>query len=426
MVNNVATSGLGKSQSASDSGNGLLHFFALAYLTQGISSQFGIVSQPVQFFMLRQLGLTAADMSAIFALLMIPWVVKPAYGLIVDLFPLFGLHRKSYLVASHLLALFAMVPLAFGQQPVVIIGGLFGLAIAMSIATAIMLGLAAETGARDGKTSHYFSAQSYYYYLGNVGALLAAGFLCQSFAPQFSLTIATCVAAIPVLVSTFCVVRLVHEEKRPKDSTHFKRTMLLLRNAVRSPALWLCCLFAFCWNFTPSFGVPLYVYETDHLEFSQSIIGQLGAWNALGMMVGAIIYRDLFKRLTLTQRLYVIAPLWSLSILSYVFLNSPFSALVLEVIRGVANTIAIVGVYELAATICPRNTSVSVMALLLAFRNIANELGTLSGGNLFTHVFHGSYLPLVWVGAALPFASIFVIPLAVKKIDEARVRLAAD
>lgn len=58
----------------------LMLFFAAAYVSQGLScAQFGVIAQPIQFFMMKGLNLTAAQISSYLAIMMIPWVVKPFY-----------------------------------------------------------------------------------------------------------------------------------------------------------------------------------------------------------------------------------------------------------------------------------------------------------------------------------------------------------
>jgi hypothetical protein len=45
--------------------------------------------------------------------------------------------------------------------------------------------------------------------------------------------------------------------------------------------------------------------------------------------------------------------------------------------------------------------------LILACRDIANELGTIIGGSLFTYVYHNQYFPLILVGLVMPALSVF-------------------
>jgi predicted MFS family arabinose efflux permease len=96
-------------------------------------------------------------------------------------------------------------------------------------------------------------------------------------------------------------------------------------------------------------------------------------------------------------------------------LSTPASGYFIEVFRGCANTIEILCLYELAAALCTASNAVSIMAFVLAARNLANEMGTIVGGNLFTHVFHNHYVPLVLVGLITPLLSFALVPYAVHR-----------
>ncbi len=108
--------------------------FVIAYLAQGIGGQFGIIAQPVQFFMKEG---PASDRGAGVC---IPrhsddgrGVFKPFYGILCDCIPLFGYRRKSYIVASNLLAGAALLTLAFSNDLTIIRTALVVLAIAWQL-----------------------------------------------------------------------------------------------------------------------------------------------------------------------------------------------------------------------------------------------------------------------------------------------------
>lgn len=389
-------------------------YFALAYLAQGISSQFGLISQPSQFFMMKKLGFDAANVSFVMALMMLPWVLKPAYGLLSDAVPIFGYRRKSYIIIAHVIAMVGLVFVSLTHAPYLVLAGLLLIALAMAVATALFLGLAAERGQQDGNATKYVSAQSFYYYVGNIFAVMIGGYLCQQVAPPAALSTSALWALIPVLMLTLISALMVREDKSIRSMETAREAWDAIIDAIKNPRLWLVIAFAALWNFTPSFGVPLYFHESNNLFFEQSIIGQLAAWNALGMMLGAVIYRDMIAKLALNLRVLFVVLAWTASIGSYYFLSSPLWGYPIELFRGCCNTFELLCLYELAALCCNTRNAVSVMALLLASRNIANESGTLLGGNLFSYVFHHQYPPLIAVGILAPLLSLALIPRAVR------------
>ena len=74
-------------------GKRLAVLFAIVYFAQGMWYL------PVQVITisLKDRGLSAGQVADFFAITIIPWLIKPVYGLISDFVPLFGYRRKSYL-----------------------------------------------------------------------------------------------------------------------------------------------------------------------------------------------------------------------------------------------------------------------------------------------------------------------------------------
>src|SRR5256886_13901513 len=70
--------------------------FAVVYFSQGMWYL------PIQTItvVLKDRGLSAGQVADFFAITIIPWLIKPAYGLLSDFLPLFGYRRKSYLLLT--------------------------------------------------------------------------------------------------------------------------------------------------------------------------------------------------------------------------------------------------------------------------------------------------------------------------------------
>lgn len=389
----------------------LTWFFALAYIAQGLSQQFGLIAQPLQYYMKDGLGMTAAEVSACLAVMMVPWVLKPIYGVVCDFVPLFGYRRKSYLIAGSLMATGAFLVMSISTALPVVLGCLLISAIGMAIGTALLTGSAVENGRQSGSARDYLSCQGFAYYSANIVASISAGVLCHVLAPTMALHWAATLSALPPLAVTFMTMRWLKEEKASLDLVQLKNTWVSLKEALKTRSIWLVALFLFCWNFSPSFGVPLYYYETNVLGFAQDEIGHLAAFNAAGMVLGAFLYgRFISKKLGLKRQLVLIVTIGTLSTLAYLFLDSLSIAIALEVLRGTANMIAILTLYGLAADVCPRRTEVTVMATLIAIYNFAAEFATFTGGQLFTHVFDEQLSPLVIVAALATAACALLIP----------------
>jgi hypothetical protein len=71
--------------------------FSVVYFAQGM---WYLPNLSITFFLKERLGLSAAETATFFAIAVIPWLIKPVYGLVSDFVPLFGQKRKSYFLLT--------------------------------------------------------------------------------------------------------------------------------------------------------------------------------------------------------------------------------------------------------------------------------------------------------------------------------------
>ena len=75
--------------------------FAVVYFAQGL---WDLPAQPLTFTLKEGFGYSATQVASFFAVTTLPWLIKPAYGLLSDGVPLFGRRRRSYLIVTSALA----------------------------------------------------------------------------------------------------------------------------------------------------------------------------------------------------------------------------------------------------------------------------------------------------------------------------------
>jgi len=67
----------------------------------------------IQYFFKDELKLKPGNMSQILSISFIPWMLKPLFGLITDLIPIFGYRRKYYIILCGLLNIFCWLYMSF-------------------------------------------------------------------------------------------------------------------------------------------------------------------------------------------------------------------------------------------------------------------------------------------------------------------------
>src|SRR5919205_1745167 len=88
--------------------------FAVVYFSQGM---YHVADQTLTLTLKERLGMSAADVGTFGTVTLVPWVIKPLYGMISDGFPLFGRRRKSYFLITCALATLACLALSFLGVP---------------------------------------------------------------------------------------------------------------------------------------------------------------------------------------------------------------------------------------------------------------------------------------------------------------------
>lgn len=401
----------------------LIFLFGLVYFAQGLGQASGLVSQPLNFFFKESLGLNPAQVTEFLAVLTIPWMIKPLYGLLSDFIPLFGYRRKTWLLAMNGLAAGGFIWLSGLTDPHTIVTALLLTAFGTASSDVIIDALMVENGQKYGMTAKFQSVQWLWINVASIGTSLAGGFLCSKFTPGTALHIAAMVtfaAPLAVAVTSWLVIK---EEKARINLGELKATTSSLFSAFKSKTLWAVILFLAFWNFSPSFGTPMYYHQVDKLGFSQEFIGTLGAIGAVGSVLGAWLYGKFFAKRTLKFQLVFSIIGGTVGTLAYLLLISPAGltlagitvsaaaiAIALNFVFGAIGIIATLTTLTLAAQACPKKAEGFTFAALMSVYNGFAQLSAIVGARLFVDYFHSNLAPLIWVSAGFTFCCFLLLP----------------
>jgi len=372
----------------------------------------------INFLLKDKAGLTPEQMAYFQAVTLIAWVVKPLWGMISDLFPIFGSRRKSYLILTSLFAAIAWLILAFVSDPsaaklLLLLMTLIYTAYAFQ--DVVTDGLMVETGQPLNMTGQFQSIQWAAVYIAMIVTSLAGGWVAElaqkgvlSYRSIFAMT-----AVFPVLTAVI-VFFLVHESSR----THPERAAGLgLRDIFRHRGIWILSAFLFLWNFSPSFGAPFFYYTVDVLKFSPSFLGILQAVTSAGALLGSVLYGLAFARFPIRTFLWVAVLVGIISTLSYFIYFVPWLIVHLSVLKGLAlgmsfflgtaSAVIFLALLNLAAQTSPQYAGGTVFALLMSFYNLGQMGSSALGGFLFSRI---GLEPLILISAAFSLPVFFLIP----------------
>jgi MFS family permease len=355
--------------------------FAAIYLVQAIAEPTeGLVAQPVRALLAND-GESFAAVSQFWALIALPWVFKPFYGLLSDHVPLIGRRRKSYLlwtiaVAAAAFGYLALSPPADRQSA--LFGCMVLAAFGVSFADVVVDALMVEHGQPRGMTGLLQSIQWTAIYGGTILTGWLGGQLSAHHDEKTGFAI--CAAA---LVVSFFVCLFAVREKPDFRRTDFALALAHLREAVSVPAVWAAGGFIWLWNFNPFSTVVLQLHMTRRLGFSEEFYGESLSLQAIGSVVASLAYGFYCRRIRFGMLLHASIVLGIASTLAYWTLRDAMSARCISLAVGFTYMSATMMQLDLAARACPLASAATVFATLMALSNLSAAASTWLGGTWY-------------------------------------------
>jgi MFS family permease len=390
----------------------LMLFFAIVYTVEGIGqAKVGVIWQPLTHYLKESQNWTPVQIATYLAVLDLPWIVKPLYGMLSDFLPLFGYRRRSYLLLANAGAVAAFLWTTQVLAPASIVFALLLTAIAMAASSTVCGALLVENGQKHNASGAFINQQWLWFNVAVMTASMLGGQLIEYLPPEGALHAAAGIAAIAPLAIVVSCLWLVDEDPAGINLAEFRRALHGFLETFRSRTLWLIAAFLFCYYFSPGFGTPLYFHMTDHLRFSQGTIGMLSSVSAGGWIAGGLIYRYALRGMASRAMLNLSILCGVLATLAFLGLVDEASATVVYFLNGVASMIANIATLTLAAEHCPKRSEGFAFAALMSVINLATPLSDTSGAFLYQHAFSGQLAPLIVASAAFTALVFALVPL---------------
>src|SRR5213079_3491958 len=184
----------------------LAMLFAIVYFSQGM---YYVADQARNLALKETLGLSPAQVATFGTITLVPWLIKPVYGLISDAFPLFGRRRKSYFLLTSALATLAGLSLWLHGEPTYrsLAIGLFVVGLGIAFTDVLTDAMMVENGKPLGLTGAFQSVQWAGISVASILVGLAGGY----FAHRRNLQGAVLAAALFPVVALVMAGVFVHE-----------------------------------------------------------------------------------------------------------------------------------------------------------------------------------------------------------------------
>lgn len=376
---------------------------AIAYFVQVLVSNPGILALSLALYLKEDLQLGAASLGLFSGLVYLPWMLKPALGVVVDHAYDLKYPLQYYFVVCY--GVVALILLQLSRLSNYSLAGLGWGAVAISSAIAfsdvLIDKIMVVEGKAHGNTAELQSAQWAALGLGGMISLYVGGWIAQNLA----LAQAFGVTLLPVLLGLVTIPLLLNRGQPISDSgalravassqsiwRSLQKTLRVMAQLLRSRAFGFVLVLMLL--LSCSYLPPVLFYERDVLKWSQEWIGVLGSVGSLGTCVGAIAFGWFSKQgfaqpiptsisgsATRLPQLCLGATL--LACLSWGLFLHPTGAMAAYGLNGFANIVAVLSLLEYAMPLCEVGVEGSVYSVLLACLNLTAVLGTVLGGGLY-------------------------------------------
>ena len=362
---------------------GLGVLFGAIYFIQGIGEPTeGLIAQPVRS-LLASWGHSAADIATFAALLSIPWVLKPLYGLVTDFVPIAGSRRRSYLlilsvatsIALFLLYLNPPGPGSYGWLLALLLVPTVGVAFSDVVADALMV----EKGQPRGITGQLQSVQ----WAALYAATIVTGFLGGYLSQHGHQEIGFLVCAVVVAGTGLIALVFVREDRVSPGGDGMHVAWDALVRTLGTRALWGAAAFLFLWSFNPFSSTVLYLHMTRTLGLSEQFYGNTVSVLAVAAVLACIAYGFYCRRVPFKWLIHVAIVAGIASTLAYWALADEISAIWITVAVGITYMTGTLVQLDLAARVVPPRTAGTAFALLMSISNLGFIASAGLGGNLY-------------------------------------------
>jgi folate/biopterin transporter len=357
------------------------------YFLLGFSFAFPSIS--IRYFLMS--FASPSQMAAMMGIFALPWVFKPIYGFVSDVYTINGYRRKPYMMIGAYFSAIMWVVLPFCPTDEFLVSVCMTFASLGLCVSDVMADSLLVEAARQENEENKGIVQSYSWIFrftgGLVGSILgAASYDGLGWVGVFHLT-----SMIPCVI---ILLALVIPEKEIVQNTDLKLTIGKLFQAIKQPAIFKPAIFLFLICTTPSYGDIMTFFYKEELSFTPDEFGSLDVLGHVVSIVGTIIYKKYLRKIKLrtifcwalvasfllenTMLLLVLHVNRDWGIPDYVF------AFVERIALTLASQFVTMPMVVLGAKLCPVGVEATLYALLMSITNlggiVGSELGSMLAG----------------------------------------------
>ncbi|KAH6771954.1 Major facilitator superfamily protein [Perilla frutescens var. hirtella] len=366
-------------------------------INQGIG--LGLSKVGTQYYMKDEQKLQPSEAQVYHAMIMMPWMVKPFWGLLTDTVPVAGRRRRPYFVFSGMIGVVSMIILSLKKDMYL---GLALLLLICGSAGAAIGDVTIDACVTENSIAHPSLAgemQSLCGLCNSVGQLIGficSGFLIHRIGSKGALGVLSIPASLVIVVGIIIHEPLIRNVSYKRVSQKFLDAGRAMWMAFKSPVVWRPCLYMYL-----SLAVSLHIHEgmfywytgaQNGPSFSEEAIGSISAVGAIGSLLGVLLYQNAFRHqpfrrvLLLGQLLFGASGMLDMILvlrINLIFGVPDYLVVVFDaVITHMIGRLKWMPLLVLSSKLCPSGIEGTFFALLMSIDHVGSFSASWAGGLL--------------------------------------------
>jgi MFS family permease len=400
----------------------------------GAQSLEALPSSAITFYLKETLGMSPSQLMYVSTIISLVWLVKMVYGYFIDQF----LSPKFWMIFSIIGSL--GISIYFGINQIIALPLLIGLLFFNSWTEALRStgagGIICGEGKTHNITGKLASIRTGSEVVASILTGIAGGWIAQNASYHFGY-----ICLIPIYLILLIIVCLYKSPEKESDClkclnaatcpkyvfsrdivhschTHamgikptFAETIKSYKSVFANKQFLFICLFLFLYQYSPSFGTPLFYVERDSFKWSRMFFGILDSICAAVSISGIIFYFKFSKKLDMKKWITSFVFIGACTALAYLYFT-PVSAIIYSIVFSIMGMLISLIVLDFMAQSSIKGKEAVSFAVLCSVTNLAGTCSTLSGAWLFPRI---GLAPLILISSITSFMCLPLIPRIFKK-----------
>ena len=341
----------------------------------------------ITYYFKDNLQLSPSQSALFQSILSFPFILKPLFGLISDVYPLFGYKRKIYIIANGIIIFLSWLILSLFNTSVKL--SIFILLIKsfsktfLNACTSAVLVEISKKRKEDDKKLENFNTSIIFINFGNILSSVTRGIALEYLPTKVMFFISGIISCLDIIAGI-----MYHEIKINHNINDNKLNKIKqFKEIVKQKKVVLLLIYMLIMTIVPSYYESSFYYLTDIKGFTKRDFGQLTILIMVLFLCNSVInkkYLNLFKPKTVIIVTTIIAFLFSSIYNLYIYfdLNYKIIAFIGVSLYISFKALSVKPIFNLAFLVCPKEYEGSIMGLFYSTRDFGDTVASLLGSYL--------------------------------------------